>query len=1127
MPTTPPQFRSSQGALTTSLVLNTTLEGKTLTGVLDPNTVDVQVSVNGGAFRSDPGLISFEGSTFTLPSPIVFPEGLSLRYGLNTYAIRSVDVTGNFSTVSEARITLLRPSEVSLVSAPPFGLRVRRKSNSVSIVFEKSDLLQVSSYNVYASSESGGGSQGYYKINANPITDVSFQEESLTESDMITSFVDNEYGQLGFKLDQRDFNGGVISDQPLQLRDTSLSGPRLKIDTTISTVEVIDYLEFIHDRSATLEDGVINNEFFASVPEDSPLYYVITSLVYDPITRTEIESTYSSELTGLPLILDSQIQEFPRRTRFDVSETYISKILDFDNEISVIPGSVVRDIFVDPFATEAERLYFIMDFVSRSRSFASLLRLDDNEAYKLSLASALGLTDVSSVQTVIDDAFEKRAFDNGVSRLGTEFSSGEVVFYTTTEPTEDLVIEVGTTVTSDDGIAFRVTATTTLPFVDRLSFYNQSRRRYEITTSVLASSAGSASNLGVGSIRNVLGGAAGLQVTNLEKTQFGREEESNTDLAERSLLAYVSVDAGTPGGYLSTAIRQSKVFRAHVEIAGDDLMMRDYDEVREKHVGGKVDVWVQGDNPVTVTDKFALQFGVERDQFFFLDSNPSDLIFVSDDPRLTPETPLTKMLGANPQELLQGFGFRNITQGVLFDLTGVSIIDYNRIQLNTAIPQPVANPNDRFTGDYRFLENDLFTFTRQPVSQVNNVTSLTNNISLTQGVEYDLYKTEDPLLNGESTLAQDYLDITQVNGIPTGERSQVNAELQVLVGSDPVALENLGVSLLSVRVFSQDRLVEYNGPLDPNPDFFLIAGTSTTSLSLQRNPAGNIPNGLTVSVDYLHDENFEVEYVINDVVSTVQTALDVQRHATGDVIAKVAIPNPIDFELTIVLSKGASQSLVDRLVRNAVSQLLNSLPIGESIHQSDVIRVIENVKGVSYVVVPFAKMTHADGNLILRESISNSFVFLGVNAGVKTYIMSDGLDFSTSDLILGSTTHQGVYQDNQPLTLVRNFNLLDNQINQAYRIGQGGLIIQGYSDDATLTSLLLNTPEERENRRLALTSNRILISLPDNDSPENHTYTVTYPTQGDQTSQSSLNMARVSYAELGDLTMTYQKGGES
>jgi len=1112
----------------------TSVRDQILQGVLAEAVVDVQVRINGGPFRSDTTLVSFDQTSFTVPNLTALPQGLRLNFGRNTIEVRTIDITGAASAPAVATFDVVREEDLDLTVAAPTGLRVRRKSGSIELVWAENLEPEVLGYHVYASSVSGGGDAGYVRLNGSMITEVSFSEDTLVDVESATVSYTTQGGQLGIQLQDLDFDDQVISEVGNFALDTSLAAGTLRLTTDLKQVQTINYVAFTHDRDATEDDGILNNETFALVPDDEPLFYVITAVARDPATGQQVESVYSAELVGLPLIIDTQLREITPRTRDNIVRDYIRTIVRSNTQISAIPGSTTRDIHLDPNSAEMERLHFLLDFTRRSQSFATLIAVDDldgdgetdavaDNPYKQALQAALGLEDEASVQLLIDASFDKLANNAQKTRLGALRSVGQAVFFTTREPTTDRVVEVGTLLSTQGSptISFQTTARAVLPFADRDSYYNLQLRRWEITVPIQSVATGLVTNVAAGQITTVIGTGTSLQVTNTEATRFGQDRESNLSLAERSILAFSSVDAGTAGGYLATALKQVGVFRAKVIKAGHPLMMRDYDPVRDKHIGGKVDVYVQGDDLIQVTDRFALTFDVARDIQFFLDSNPSDLIFVVNDPRITPTTPITDLLGTTALEISQGFGFRNATTGQDFDLTGAVILDYNQIQLDNSIAQPAVNANDVILGDVRFQSSTSYALSRQPVFGLTSVRSTTNNVVLTEGTTYNLVQLQDPLLEGFSTRAMDLLEITPVGGVPSGDQTMINDERLVLVGQTPTPVANLGANPLTVRVFDLTRTIEYNGPNTASPDFLIEPGDEITALRISRVPTGSITNGQEVSVDYLHDENFEVIYTVNNLPHRVQDAIDIQSHATADVLVKSALGNELDLEMTVVLNSGASQAQVDAALRTNLSQLLNSKGIGEPIYQSDVVRVIENTSGVNYVVVPFARMTLADGSLLVREPVNSASVFLNQQGNVKVYLLSDALDFPTQDGAGPSTQPVGAFEDGQPMTLVATYNELFTSSNRVVVIGNAGRNIQGYSDDVTLTAQGFNTAEEREAQRQALTQNRLLVSLPDGETPDEHSYAATYTVQGDKSAR-SLIPGEVSFVELGQLSITYR-----
>lgn len=1136
----PPQFLSPDGTSASALLtMVTSVRRQSLRGTLPSDVVDVQVRVNGGAFASDPSLVSFDQEGFEVPNPAVYPEGLLLAYGANTVEVRAVDVTGAVSPIAVASLDVVRGRDIGFAAQVPTGLRLRRRSGAVEIVWAQNDMPYTVGYHVYAAAQSGGGEEGYVRLNRRPIVDVSFQEESLREAGTFDVFYASAGGQLRVLLVEEDFNDVPVKQVADQVLDTALLGGQdVRVRTVLDGVRTTRYLSFVHDRLATVESGVINNEAFALLPADQPVYYVVTAVVYDPVSGREIESNYSAELAGMPLVLSTALREMPVRTQDDIVRDYLQSVIRVDNRVTGIPGSVVRDIFMEPPASEMERLHFIAGFIRRSQSFATLLEIDDLDGdgqsdpvsanpYKRAMLTAFGLSADADVQSLIDDGFDKLAANVQVMRGGQEFAVGQVTFYTAREPQEDVVVPEGTLVATESGTqaasaTFSTTARVTIPYANRASFYNVQQKRWEVTAPIRAFDAGLAGNVAASTITRLLGGASGLQVVNLQATRFGRDKESNASLASRAILAFSSVDAGTEGGYLATALRQQGVFRARVVKAGDAMMMRDYDEARHRHVGGKVDVWVQGRDEVAVADSFALGFDVATNQRFVLASDPARLTFVVQDARVTPQNPIVEMLGVTADQRARGYGFRNATTGQEFILTNYAILDYNKIQLSAAAGQPPVGPNDVIVGDYRYRGTATYAFSRQPVLSISSLRSVNTDTILTDGVHYRLYRSADPLLEGQSTRAHDYMTLQPSGGLPTGEVFVVNDERHVLIGEIPESLGNLGANPLSVRVFSLDRTRAFAGPTSASPDFLLQLGSDTQPTRLVRVPGGAIGNGEEVSVDYEHDENFEVAYTVDQLVGRVQSALDVQRHVTADVLAKGAVPNPVNLEATVVLQASASRPRVDAQIRTALSQVFNAKPIGEAIYQSDVVHAIEGVDGVIYVVVPFAKMAMADGALIVREALNSEARIMGRMGGVKVYALQDALRYGTQNGGGPEQSPKGVFENDLPLAMAATYESLFARPGQALVVGGDGIVILGYSDDATLVAQGYGTPQARLAQRLSLTANRVFVSLAGDDVPAGRAYSATYACFGDRGAKSIL-VQEVAYVQLGNLTLTYQQ----
>lgn len=1142
-----PQIEARDGTSTQNLVLTTNQHAVFISGTVASSTIDIQVSVNGGAFLSDSSLVRLDGANFEIPNIAAFPEGLELQFGLNTILLRGIDLVGGVSPASSARVTRVQGSTQS-DSTIPSGIRLRRKRGAVTILVSSrlptenpgfQGPLDFKGFNFYAST-SPGGTSGRFKVNAKRVTEVSTQEEDLVEISATRAvFTPQGTAARTVVTLENDFGEVLSTVSNTTLRITNVMTD-MRLDTALSSYDLEDFIGFTHTRTGLESEGVINSDQLVDVESTQPLYYTVTAVYFDASQNLEFESPHSQEVVGSPLIIDTNIRDLPGRTQLQVVTDYVRAIQRVDDEITLVPGSTTRDVSIDPFASEAERLWFINDFVHRSQSFLTLLQIDDangdgvsdsvaGSSYKQALKAALGLQTDSSVQSLLDSQFDKIAGNFAKTRLPGRPSVGQVVFFTSRRPSRDITIPSGSVVSTDSdsenglpAVRYIIGGTFVLSADNAEAFYNFDSQQYEIVVDVTAEVIGSNGNRSAPQIKNVVSGVTGLSVVNREAARFGTDREGNSDLAVRAQLGFLGVDAGTEGGYASTAAESIGIVKSKIVKSGDPLMMRDYDEVRRKHIGGKVDIWVQGLRERTVTEKFSFSFEVARDIRCQI-VDVGTLTFRVLDARVTVDTPIVELL----DDADQGLGVRNVTTGIDFDLTGAVVIDFETFRLNAGISQPATSINDTVTADYRFRSINQFTFSLQPVRRVVSVVGQSSGpLDIDEG--FALFKTDDPLITGESTIAKDYLVINQVGGIPTGEAIPVADESHVLIGFFAEPLRNVGINTATLKVYNHSRSIEYGGPSAIAPDYGVIAGTATSPVKIVRTTASKIASGETVVLDYLHDENFTVAYVINDLLQQLQQRVDSRRHITADVLVKQAIQNAVNVDTTVQLNQGATKDSVDPVIRTNVSIELNSKLIGQGIAQSDIINAIDSTSGVDFQVLPLAKMGYADGSRKLRVTVLSSNVHLSkLNVGGnRVFLLTNALEFPTTDGGGLATEHKGVFEDDEPLALASSLSAIGNLPNQAFIIGSTGASIPGVSDDEALVAAGLTDPEDILAARLRLTANHLVVSLSGEgtppDNPDQHAYAASYVIRGD-VGPHDITATQVEFIDEGSLVLTIKE----
>jgi len=1165
-----PKILGPDGIARENSIFTTTLPQRFFQGTVDASTVDMQISVRGEAFTSNPDLIIFEGESFQIPNPSVYPEGLELAPGLNVIEVRAVSFSGAVSPAARVEVTLVQEADVSFIPDPPTNITVERFDEEIEISVQMPTDARVRGINFYASEFSGGGAIGYQRINLDLVQDTVVVEETdtLHTLEVDSSIATNPDGTpaadpLYVQLRETQTKGG---DTIERLEDVTLTDElaaaityneqenllktdfldvfevpetvqNIRTSVSVASVTQVVFAKFRHNRTAgpsstppTVAVGV-----FASTPISDPLYYVVKAVAFDESTQIESESAFSIEVFGNPVTVNLQVGAFPVVSRSDITQQTITSILRTNPTQALAPGAVIRDTVVDPSSSEAERVRFIVDFLHRAQSFDSLLRVDgidangdsiavQNSAYKQALQRAFGNISTQQTQAIIDAAFEQEAARVGESRRPGIYSRGLLTFFTSRRPKQTIQIPLGTRA-AIGGVFFSTTQSASMPLDSVASFFNPVTGLFSLDVPIRADEVGTQGNVARGQIRTLVDQVGGLQVVNPGPTFGGRGVETNLQLATRARNAVAGSDTGTEAGYRQTLANIPGVEQAKVVTSGNTLMQRDFDPASGRHVGGKVDVYTRGDVLATVTDTFAFTFEIAYNIQFKLFGNPAELKFEAMDPTLSVDNPIAEMLDFPDA----GLGLRNASQSAAYDLTDVQILDYKTIQLSDAVPQPVITAlSDVVLGDYRYVVSRKFVLPRQPTREVLSVTGAVTGVL--DEDNYRFFKTESPLLDGLSTESQSYLQIDEVNGQPTGEVIPVEDEVHVIIGEFPESLFNLGANVLTVKVYNEDRTVLFRGPFDPSgiSDYTIIPGSQTTPVKIKRVESGAILSGQRLSVDYSHDENFVVEYTINLAVRTAQDAVDAQKHATADILIKEAIPVLVDRTATVIKESEAATSTVDRSIRSNLKVFYEGLSLGDSVRQSDEAAEINRSVGVAYVTVPFTKLARQPGSAVLRESLTTAqnadITYLSEYSteSVLVWLIEEELNAATTTGGGDATEFREVTQDDLAMDLqIVDLPSIGSGASRAYIIGDAGASIMGYTDDVTLEEEFPTaTPQERNQVRRDRTANRVVISLAVGDSPTNYKYTVSYIVGSTNAGVKNLDAFDIEYFTLGNVNLT-------
>ena len=684
-----------------------------------------------------------------------------------------------------------------MIPTPPTGISTIVYDNSVEINWMQNPETDIQGYNVYNSTTSGGGVSGYVKLN-----------DVLVET----------YSQI---------QKSVLSSQ----QQTQQNGSTVVTVTTEQVKETPIYSYKHSDLTANLTQ-----------------YYVVTA-----VNNIGEEGAHSIEVKATPFAISTVTVNAPIRTQNDIALDYITQLLERDANLDVKPSSDIRQLHVDPNSNEMHYAFIRQDFAMRSQSLMTLRELDDSDndrisdpvstsSYKQLLMQAYFFTDDgTNVQNLIDASFDAISSNYGVVRQGATQSSTNVTFYTSTIPSVDINIALNSIVSTvptelQSAISFKTLSSATM-YVNTISnYYNPITQLYEIVLPVQAVNTGVVTNVSANTITSSI---SGLSVTNKTNAFGGSDKESNADLADRTSYAFIGLDVGTKYGYQKTCAGIENVSAVVVVTAGDPLMQRDYDEVRHKHVFGKVDVYIKGGENAQVQDQVG---------FIYLESI-GEAFTVTNNVKMILTTTNELVISSKPIFFVEEV--RNVTHGKDYDIFGNWEISKNSIVMKkqTEVTVDLVSGvvtfvlplllGDIISSTYRYKQTVInevlissasggevsFTLLHSPVvkrSYVITKTSASIATILVEGTDYNLN-----LLNGQLTLT---------HGLTIGDALAIGYKYQITITNEIVVASALGgefTAQLANANIVESMLIGLNGisiELDNTNTTNVLLGMSATDM---------------------------------------------------------------------------------------------------------------------------------------------------------------------------------------------------------------------------------------------------------------------------------------------------------
>ena len=400
--------------------------------------------------------------------------------------------------------------------------------------------------------------------------------------------------------------GNLISTSAVTQQDTVSSSTSYKVSNdTLHKITTKD--------EAISEVGYSKAEFYLASAPGETFYVTLTSVVQDPLTHHVHESyavgPFECTYVDLRKVL---LTDFPPKSSAnEVATRMIEDIASKYPALDLFPRTEVRDVFVDPVSQELYYGFIRNWFSNVCHSVDALAQVDDEDGdgvsddpatspLKQTIAMAFRLTNAQT-QVLIDKAFDIMGARAGVPRLAKQAAIVDETFYLKAKPTKRFTISEGALVTTvpdttTDSVSFKTLGSGVIDSTNADSYYIASKGWWGVTIPCICLTLGSTGNVGAGTIRTLTSGVSSpMSCTNLYASDYGSDLESNSHFAARIAdRLVIGVDTGRRLGYKELAQEASGVISAEVVASGDVEMLRDWDDVRKKHVYGTTDIYARG-----------------------------------------------------------------------------------------------------------------------------------------------------------------------------------------------------------------------------------------------------------------------------------------------------------------------------------------------------------------------------------------------------------------------------------------------------------------------------------------------------------------------------------------------------
>jgi hypothetical protein len=292
----------------------------------------------------------------------------------------------------------------------------------------------------------------------------------------------------------------------------------------------------------------------------------------------------------------------------DIVTRLVNILKDTNANIVPKPSSVVHDGFMLPAASAQSWDATLQAFSQALQSLDQVLVLETDTTFQTALAEALGIS-TDAVVTLLSASIDRAGANYEITRKQSTKSYGTAYLYTTSAPTQNLVVPSGTILQTPQGIQFSTSSSAVLLMDQLAAYYDPSLLAYAIAVPVEALVAGPGGNISAGQLiyaaSSLPNGFTG--VTNKYVIENGHNVETDAELVDRIKTTKAGTSLQTAPGLKALILNNTDIRSVFIADASSPY------QVRNSGKGGVVDIYTIDNLPTQVADVWPT---ASSDQYF-------------------------------------------------------------------------------------------------------------------------------------------------------------------------------------------------------------------------------------------------------------------------------------------------------------------------------------------------------------------------------------------------------------------------------------------------------------------------------------------------------------------------------